>query len=573
MANVAEHFISTFEANGIDRIWGIAGDSLNGFTDAMRNSDIEWMNVRHEEAGAFAAAAEAEMTGELAVTAGTAGPGNLHLINGLYDAQRSRVPVLAIAAHIPAEEIGTGYFQETHPQELFRECSVYVEQVSDIGQLPRLLSIAMRAAVEQRGVAVLVISASMFVTELPEAKPEIIKATNSRILPATEELDRAAELLNSCKKVTILAGAGVAGAHDELLEIAERIQAPIVHAMRGKEHVEYDNPYDVGMTGLLGFTSGYRAMIDAEALLMIGTDLPYRQFYPEDVPVIQIDSRGEQIGKRVPVEVPLVGTAKDTIRELLPLLKPAKSSRHLSKMLDHYKKTRAKLDDLARPSRGSRPIHPQYLTRVLDEKANDDAVFIPDVGSPVVYASRYLHTTEDRRVIGSFAHGSMANALTMSLGAQVVSRDRQVIALAGDGGLGMMLGELLTVREHDLPVKIVVYNNSSLNFIELEMKAGGFVPFATDLQNPDYAKVAEAMGIWGKHVERSKDLPGAVKEFLAHDGPAVLDVVTEREELTIPPTISAEQVKGFSLYALRTVLSGKGSELVDLAKVNLRHIL
>ncbi|MDN6499371.1 MAG: thiamine pyrophosphate-dependent enzyme, partial [Yaniella sp.] len=500
MANVAEHFISTFEANGIDRIWGIAGDSLNGFTDAMRNSDVEWMNVRHEEAGAFAAAAEAEMTGELAVTAGTAGPGNLHLINGLYDAQRSRVPVLALAAHIPAEEIGTGYFQETHPQELFRECSVYVEQVSDSGQLPRLLSIAMRAAVEKRGVAVLVISASMFVTELPDAKPEIIKATNSRILPATEELNRAADLLNGCKKVTILAGAGVAGAHDELLEIAERIQAPIVHAMRGKEHVEYDNPYDVGMTGLLGFTSGYRAMIDAEALLMIGTDLPYRQFYPEDVPVIQIDSRGEQIGKRVPVEVPLVGTAKDTIRELLPLLKPAKSSRHLSKMLDHYKKTRSKLDDLARPSRGSRPIHPQYLTRVLDEKASDDAVFIPDVGSPVVYASRYIHTTQDRRVIGSFAHGSMANALTMSLGAQVVSRDRQVIALAGDGGLGMMLGELLTVREHNLPVKIVVYNNSSLNFIELEMKAGGFVPFATDLQNPDYGKVAEAMGIWGKHV-------------------------------------------------------------------------
>lgn len=573
MANVAEHFISTFEANGIDRIWGIAGDSLNGFTDAMRNSDVEWMHVRHEEAGAFAAAAEAEMTGELAVTAGTAGPGNLHLINGLYDAQRSRVPVLAIAAHIPAEEIGTGYFQETHPQELFRECSVYVEQVSDIGQLPRLLSIAMRAAVEKRGVAVLVISASMFVTELPDAKPEIIRATNSRILPATEELNRAADLLNGCKKVTILAGAGVAGAHDELLEIAERIQAPIVHAMRGKEHVEYDNPYDVGMTGLLGFTSGYRAMIDAEALLMIGTDLPYRQFYPEDVPVIQIDSRGEQIGKRVPVEVPLVGTAKDTIRELLPLLKPAKSSRHLSKMLDHYKKTRSKLDDLARPSRGSRPIHPQYLTRVLDEKASDDAVFIPDVGSPVVYASRYIHTTQDRRVIGSFAHGSMANALTMSLGAQVVSRDRQVIALAGDGGLGMMLGELLTVREHNLPVKIVVYNNSSLNFIELEMKAGGFVPFATDLQNPDYGKVAEAMGIWGKHVERSKDLPGAVEEFLAHDGPAVLDVVTERAELTIPPTISAEQVRGFSLYALRTVLSGKGSELVDLAKVNLRHIL
>lgn len=572
MANVADHLISTFEANGIERIWGIAGDSLNGFTDAMRNSDIEWMNVRHEEAGAFAASAEAEITGELAVTAGTAGPGNLHLINGLYDAQRSRVPVLAIASHIPAEEIGTGYFQETHPQELFRECSVYVEHVSDIGQLPRILSIAMRAAVEKRGVAVLVISASMFMTELPETKPEIIRKSNSRILPGEDELNRAAELLNGCKKVTILAGAGVAGAHDELVAIAERLQAPIVHAMRGKEHVEYDNPYDVGMTGLLGFSSGYRAMIDAEALLMIGTDLPYRQFYPE-VPVIQIDSRGEQIGKRVPVEVPLVGTAKDTIRELLELLKPAQSSRHLTKMRDHYTKTREKLDDLARPSRGSQPIHPQYLTRVIDERATEDAVFIPDVGSPVIYASRYISPTPDRRVIGSFAHGSMANALTMSLGAQATSRHRQVIALAGDGGLGMMMGELLTVREHNLPVKIVVYNNSSLNFIELEMKADGFVPFATELDNPDYAKVAEAMGIWGRHVERSKDLPRAVDEFLAHDGPAVLDVVTERQELSIPPSITAAQVKGFSLYALRTVLSGKGSELVDLARVNLRQIL
>lgn len=572
MANVAEHFIATFEANGVERIWGIAGDSLNGFTDALQDSDIEWMNVRHEEAGAFAAGAEAELTGDLAVTAGTAGPGNLHLINGLYDAQRSRVPVLAIAAHIPADEIGTGYFQETHPQELFRECSVYVEHVSDIGQLPRVLTIAMRAAVEKRGVAVLVISASMFQTELPDAKPEIIQASNSRILPAPEELNRAAELLNGCKKVTILAGAGVAGAHDELLEIAERLQAPIVHAMRGKEHVEYDNPYDVGMTGLLGFASGYRAMIDAEALLMIGTDLPYQQFYP-DAPVIQIDSRGEQIGKRVPVEVPLVGTAKDTMHELSALLKPAKSSRHLTRMVDHYKKTRENLDNLARPSRGSRPIHPQYLTRLVDERATEDAVFIPDVGSPVIYASRYIHPTSARRVIGSFAHGSMANALTMGLGAQASFPDRQVVALAGDGGLGMMMGELLTVREHNLPIKIVVYNNSSLNFIELEMKADGFVPFATDLDNPDYAKVAEAMGIWGKHVEHSKDLPRAVDEFLAHDGPAVLDVVTERQELSIPPSITAQQVKGFSLYALRTVLSGQGSQLVDLARANLRHIL
>ncbi|MGO1539349.1 MAG: ubiquinone-dependent pyruvate dehydrogenase [Leucobacter sp.] len=573
MANVAEHLVETLEVNGVKRVWGIAGDSLNGFTDALRETSVDWVSVRHEESGAFAASAEAALTNELAVCAGSCGPGNLHLINGLFDAQRSRVPVLAVAAHIPSDEIGTGYFQETHPQELFRECSIFVEHVSDVGQLPRVLTAAMRAAVEQRGVAVLVISGSIFLSEMPDAKPEMVQHSNSRTLPGVAELERAAALLNAAKKVTILAGAGVAGAHDELLAVAEKLQAPIVHAMRGKEHVEYDNPYDVGMTGLLGFASGYRAMCDADALLMIGTDLPYRQFYPEDVPVIQIDSRGEQIGKRVPVDVPLVGTARDTLRELINLIDSATSSKHLRVMRDHYTKTRKKLDELAAPSRGKRAIHPQYLTRLIDEAAADDAVFIPDVGSPVVYAARYITTTRDRRIIGSFTHGSMANGLPMGIGAQAAFPERQVISLSGDGGLGMLMGELLTVREHKLPVKIVVYNNSSLNFVELEMKADGFVQFATDLDNPDYAKVAEAMGIWGKHVERSSELPGAIDEFLAHDGPALLDVVTERQELTIPPAITAEQVKGFSLYALRTVLSGQGSELVDLAKVNLRQIL
>lgn len=572
MSNVAEHLVTTLEDNGIKRVWGIAGDSLNGFTDALRESEIDWMSVRHEESGAFAAAAEAELTGELAVCAGSCGPGNLHLINGLFDAQRSRVPVLAIAAHIPSSEIGTGYFQETHPQELFRECSVFVEHITDIGQLPRVVTVAMRAAVERRGVAVIVVSGSTFLADMPSAATEIVRPTNSRILPSIDALREAAELLNKSKKVTILAGAGVQGAHGELLKAAELLQAPIVHTMRGKEHVEYDNPYDVGMTGLLGFASGYRAMCDADTLLIVGADLPYRQFYPDDVAVIQIDSRGEQIGKRVPVDVPLVGTARDTLTELTALLEPSKSSKHLTEMRDHYAKTRKKLDALATPSRASRPIHPQYLTRLIDEGATSDAVFIPDVGSPVVYAARYISSTSGRRVIGSFTHGSMANGLPMGIGAQAAFPDRQVISLSGDGGLGMLLGELLTVREHGLPLKIVVYNNSSLNFVELEMKADGFVKFATDLDNPDYAKVAEAMGIWGRHVEHSSDLPGAVDEFLAHDGPALLDVVTERQELTIPPAITAEQVKGFSLYALRTVLSGQGSELVDLARVNLRQI-
>ena len=573
MATVAEHLVETLEASGVQRVYGITGDSLNGFTDALRTSEISWLHVRHEESAAFAAAAEAEMTGELAVCAGSCGPGNLHLINGLFDAQRSRVPVLAIAAHIPSDEIGTGYFQETHPQELFRECSVFVEHVSDPSQLPRMLTIAMRAAVEERGVAVLVISGDTFLSNMPDAPIEPVRATHPRILPSVEQLRLAADALNKSQRVTILAGAGVAGAHDELLAVAELLQAPIVHAMRGKEHVEYDNPYDVGMTGLLGFASGFHALRSAETLLMVGTDLPYRQFYPEDATVIQIDRRGAQIGKRVKVDVPLVGTSKETLTELRGLLKPAKSSKHLRDMVDNYKKTRKRLDKLATPSKPKEPIHPQYLTRLIDERAADDAVFIPDVGSPVVYTARYLTATRNRRIIGSFTHGSMANGLPMGIGAQVAFPDRQVISLSGDGGLSMLLGELITLKQENLPVKVVVFNNSSLNFIELEMKAAGFVTFATELENPNFALIAEAMGIWGRHVTASKELPDAVDEFLAHDGPAVLDVVTERQELSMPPSISAEQVKGFSMYAIRTVLSGQGTELIDLAKANIRQIL
>ena len=573
MPTVAEHLVETLEASGVERVYGITGDSLNGFTDALRTSDISWMHVRHEESAAFAAAAEAELTGNLAVCAGSCGPGNLHLINGLFDAQRSRVPVLAIAAHIPSDEIGTGYFQETHPQDLFRECSVFVEHVSDVSQLPRMLTIAMRAAVEERGVAVLVVSGDTFLTDMPKTPIEPIRATSPRILPAVEELHRAADALNGSKRVTILAGAGVAGAHDELLAVAELLQAPIVHAMRGKEHVEYDNPFDVGMTGLLGFASGYHALRDADTLLMIGTDLPYRQFYPDNATVIQIDRRGSQIGKRLKVDVPLVGTAKDTLIELAGLLKPAKSSRHLKAMVDNYQKTRKRLDKLASPSKPKEPIHPQYLTRLIDERADDDAVFIPDVGSPVVYTARYINATRDRRIIGSFTHGSMANGLPMGIGAQAAFPNRQVISLSGDGGLSMLLGDLITLQQEQLPVKVVVYNNSSLNFIELEMKAAGFVTFATELDNPNFAKIAEAMGIWGRHVTDSADLPSAVDDFLAHDGPALLDVVTERQELSMPPAISAEQVKGFSLYAIRTVLSGQGTDLIDLAKANVRQIL
>lgn len=569
MATIAENVVETLGASGVKRVYGVVGDSLNGFTDAIRDSDIEWVHVRHEEVAAFAASAEAALTGELAVCAGSCGPGNLHLINGLYDAQRSRVPVLAIAAQIPGGEIGSGYFQETHPVELFRECSVYVEDVRSAEQMPRVLRIAMREALSKRGVAVLVVPGEIFL-ETTKAAAEVIVESKSHQVPVEADLVQAAKLLNDCKKVTILAGAGAEGAHDELVALADRLQAPIVHALRGKEFIEYDNPFDVGMTGLLGFESGYRAMEACDTLLMLGTDFPYQQFFPEDATIIQVDIRGEQIGRRTPVDLGLVGGVKETIDHLLPKLQKNKSSKHLKAMLKHYGKTRKDLDDLATPSR--RTIHPQYLTRLIDEGASDDAVFIPDVGSPVIMASRHLTMNGKRRLIGSFIHGSMANALPQAIGAQLSHPDRQVIALAGDGGLAMLMGDLLTLTTYDLPVKVVVYNNSSLNFVELEMKAAGFVTHGTGLDNPNFASLAEAIGMKGFRVEKSKDLPRAVEDFLAHDGPAILDVTTERQELTLPPTIDAEQVKGFTMYAVRTVLDGKGAELVDLAKANLRQL-
>lgn len=573
MSTIAQTIVSTLKANGVKRVFGVAGDSLNGFTDALRrDGDIAWQQVRHEESAAFAASAEAALTGQLAVCAGSCGPGNLHLINGLFDAQRSRVPVLAIAAHIPSQEIGSGYFQETHPQDLFREASVYTELVSSPDQMPRLLEIAIRQAVEKQGVAVLVISGDVALSDAVDERITQITRAQPVITPSAVELRRAAELLNGAEKVTILGGAGVQGAHDELVELADTLAAPTVHALRGKEFIEYDNPFDVGMTGLLGFASGYRAIEAADVLLMLGTDFPYQQFYPKDAKIIQVDIRGEHLGRRTPLDLGLVGDVGDTIRALLPMLNRKSKRAHLDDALEHYRKTRRKLDDLATEDGDRTPVHPQYVAKVVDELASDDAVFIPDVGSPVVWAARYLTMNGRRRLIGSFTHGSMANAVPQAIGAQVAFPDRQIITFSGDGGLSMLLGDLLTLTQSKLPVKIIVFNNSSLNFVELEMKAAGFVNFGTDLDNPNLAALAEGAGIFGQRVERPSQLRAAVKAALDHDGPALVEVITARQELSMPPTVKAEQVKGFALYAIRTVLSGRGDELLDLTRTNWRQL-
>jgi pyruvate dehydrogenase (quinone) len=574
---VADQFVATLAAAGVKRIYGVVGDSLNGITDALRrHGGIEWIHVRHEEVAAFACSAEAHLTGSLAVCAGSCGPGNLHLINGLFDCHRSRVPVLGIAAHIPSPEIGSGFFQETHPQDLFRECSHYCELISDPAQMPRSLEIAIRTAIGERGVSVIVIPGDVAlkpaVNEV-SAKPLGLVPALPVTVPANPQVEALADFLNRGDRVTILCGSGCAGAHDQIIALAGKLKAPIVHALKGKEHVEWDNPFDVGMTGLIGFSSGYYAMKDTDALLMLGTDFPYRQFYPTGagVRIAQVDLRPGQLGRRAPIELGVVGDVGATIDALLPKLHDGRSSAHLDQAVTHYRRARGKLDDLADVKRGGRPMHPQVVAKAISDFASQDAVFTCDVGMPTVWAARYLAMNGKRRLIGSFAHGSMANAMSMALGAQVSHPGRQVVSLSGDGGFTMLMGDLLTFKQLNLPAKIVVFNNGALGFIEVEQKSTGFLPFGTDLDNPDFAAMAEAIGIKGIRLENPEDVEAGLKEAFAHDGPVLIDAVVARDELPIPPSINAEMAKGFTLYMVRAVMSGRGDELIDLAKTNLWH--
>jgi pyruvate dehydrogenase (quinone) len=569
--NIAEMMVRTLAAAGVKRIYGVVGDSLNGITESIRKQKtIEWIPVRHEEVAAFAAGAEAHLTGSLTVCAGSCGPGNMHLINGLYDCHRSRVPVLAIAAQIPSREVGSNYFQETRPESLFRECSVYCETITTATQMPRVLGLAIQSALGLRGVSVVTISGDTALQEAPSKEPRLVHTDPQppSIRPSGSELAKLADLLNSAKKVTILGGAGCAGAHAELVKTADVLRAPIVHALRGKEFIEYDNPFDVGMTGLLGFASGYYAIMDCDALLMLGTDFPYQQFYP-NAKIAQVDIRAENLGRRAPLALGMVGDVRDTLAALLPLLEPKTDGAHLERSLTHYASTRKGLDDLATGVPGRTPMHPQYLTRVVDEIAAEDAIFTADVGSPTMWAARYLTMNGKRRLLGSFNHGSMANAMPQAIGAQLAYPDRQVISLSGDGGFSMLMGDLLTIRQLRLPVKLVVYNNGSLGFVELEMKAAGLLDFGTTLDNPDFARMAAAIGIRGIRVEDPGNVPTAIREALAHDGPVLIDAVVNRHEISVPPKIEIEQAKGFSLYMLKAVMSGKGSEIVDLARTNL----
>src|SRR3981189_1700660 len=572
---VADQFAETLAAAGVKRIYGSVGGSLNGLTDAIRRQGkIEWVHVRHEEVAAFAAGAEAHLTGELAVCAGSCGPGNLHLINGLFDCQRSRVPVLAIAAQIPSAELGAGYFQETHPETLFKECSDYCELISGANQMPRILEIAIRQAVGNRGVSVVVIPGDIALQPAADAPPPKVAGllpSQAIATPTRAHVDRLAALLNSDGRVTILCGSGCQGAHDEVLALADRLKAPIVHAFRGKEHVEWDNPFDVGMTGLIGFSSGYYAMLDCDLLLMLGTDFPYRQFYPRgaDVRIVQVDVRPEQIGRRAPVDLGVVGDFGATLESVLPLIKEKRDRTHLDQATAHYRKARKGLDDLAVSKPGRRPIHPQQVAKAISDQAAADAVFTCDVGLPTVWAARYLAMNGKRRLIGSFWHGSMANAMPQAIGAQCAYPGREVISLSGDGGFTMLMGDFLSLVQLGLPVKVVVFNNGALGFIELEQKSTGFLPFGTELKNPNFAAMAEAVGVRGIRIEDPGEVEAGIAAALAHDGPVLVDAVVNRSELAMPPSITAEMAKGFTLYMVKAIMSGRGDEVIDLARTNL----
>ncbi|MEV0971827.1 pyruvate dehydrogenase [Microtetraspora glauca] len=572
---IADQFVDILAQAGVRRIYGVVGDSLNPITDAVRRAPgIDWIQVRHEETAAFAAGAEAQLTGDLAACAGSCGPGNLHLINGLYDAHRSMAPVVALAAQIPSSEIGTAYFQETHPDRLFAECSHYSELISHPSQMPRVLQTAIQHAVGRSGVSVVSLPGDVAAREAPQKAAELALVTRRpTIRPADEEIDALAAMVDDARRVTLFCGSGTAGAHDEVMAFAERIKAPVGHALRGKEWIQYDNPYDVGMTGLLGYGAAYDAMHEADLLILLGTDFPYHAFLPEDVRIVQVDVRPEHLGRRSKLDLAVWGDARETLRALIPRVEEKTDRRFLDRMLKkHSDALNGVVEAYTRDVEKHVPIHPEYVASVLDEEAADDAVFTVDTGMCNVWAARYLTPNGRRRVIGSFSHGSMANALPQALGAQFAHRGRQVVSLSGDGGFSMLMGDFLSLVQHDLPVKVVLFDNSSLGMVDLEMMVAGLRPYGTTYPHTDYAAIARAAGAYGVRVEDPKRVRDALRDVLRHDGPALVDVVTDPNALSLPPRITGEQLAGFALSAGKLVLDGGVGRMVQMARSNLRNI-
>ncbi|MCT1601230.1 pyruvate dehydrogenase [Kocuria sp. p3-SID1428] len=575
---LADQIVAQLQQAGVRRIYGIVGDSLNPVVDAVRRTGgaaqggIDWIHVRHEEGAAMAAAADAQLTGELAVCAGSCGPGNLHLINGLYDAQRTGAPVLAIASHIPSAQIGQSFFQETHPDRLFNECSVYSELISTTDQSPRVVRSAIQKATTLHGVSVVTLPGDVADLEATAETPQWKPVMGASVVPDTDCLVELAGVLNKADNVALFVGDGVRDAHDAVIELADVLGAPIGHSLRGKDAIQFDNPFDVGMTGLLGYGAAAEGMEDADVMVMLGTDFPYDQFLPDTL-TIQVDRDASVLGRRTQVDYPVHGDTLATVQGLLPLLKRKRSRSFLKKTLKrHDRIMNHAVGAYTRNAKRLSPIHPEYVASVLDEVAAQDAVFTADTGMANVWQARYIRPLGTRRIIGSFKHGTMANALPHAIGAQFAYPDRQVISMSGDGGLSMLLGELVTAGTYRLPLTVVLFNNSTLGMVKLEQLVDGLPDFGVDVPDTDYSQVAAAMGFQSRRVVKAKEVEPALREALAHQGPSLVEVITDPNALSMPPQISSDQVFGFATAISKVVMNGGAGEAVSMARSNLRNI-
>ena len=572
--NYAEQLVETLEKQGVEHIYGLVGDSLNPIVDAVRRSSIEWIHVRNEEAAAFAAEADSLTTGKLAVCAASCGPGNTHLIQGLYDANRNGAKVLALASHIPSRQIGSHFFQETHPEQIFQECSGYCEMVMSGDQGGVVLHHAIQSTMAGNGVSVLVIPGDVSTEEVDDDTFVESKISSGRpvVYPDPAEAAALTQAINEAESVAFFVGAGAKNAREQVLQLAEKVKAPIGHALGGKMYIQYDNPFDVGMSGLLGYGAAHEATHEADLLILLGTDFPYNDFLPKGN-VAQVDINGSHIGRRTKISYPVTGDVAATIENILPHVEEKKDRSFLDKMLKkHYDKLEHVVEAYTSNVEKHTPIHPEYIADLIDQEADDDAIFTVDTGMCNVWGARYITPNGKREQIGSFRHGTMANALPQAIGAQQANPGRQVITFSGDGGLSMLMGELLTVKLHQLPVKMFVFNNSSLGMVKLEMLVGGIPEHETDHESVDFSKIAEAAGIKTFRIEDPKQAPKQIKKALAYNGPALIDVVTDPNALSLPPTLTFDQLLGFSKAATRTVFGGGVGSMLSMAKSNLRNI-
>jgi pyruvate dehydrogenase (quinone) len=564
---VADIIVDVLQAAGVKRCYGVVGDTLNHVTDAIRRSDIEWVHMRHEEAGALAAGAEAYMTGALTACAGSCGPGSLHFINGLYESHRNRAPVVLIASQVNSFELGVDFPQEVDFKPIYRGCSVFCEELNTPSEARRMTTLAAQAALTRRGAAVLIVPGDVSAVEIDEGPAYAVHAPSPVVRPSDAELDRIAAMLNEGGKIAVYAGIGGENAHAQVVRFCETLKAPMAHTSRAKDFLEPENPFNVGMTGVFGSKAGYHAITECDTLVLLGCDFAWRQFYPKHARVIQIDLDPTHLGRRHPVEIGVVGDIAATLEALIPRLKVREDRAFLDARLKEHAEVAQTLEHQERAGKNGL-IHPQQLAALIDAHAADDALFTADGGSPMVWLLRHVRATGRRRTLVSLLHGTMANAMPQALGLKKAFPDRQVIAFSGDGGLAMLLGDLLTAVQENIPIKVVVFENGSLGFVELEMKVEGLLDSYTDLKNPDFAKLAEVIGFRGWRVEANEELEAAVIAFLAHPGPALLDVKVNRAELVMPPQVEPAQVLGTALYSVKAVLDGRAGDVADLLKTN-----